>query len=102
MSWAEADKAPTLGKLFSEHMARRLGPARAPEQALEQRHRNSAASLQARLEEVYLGILRKLAERTGLKTVCLAGGVAFNCVANGKTFESTPFERAYVQPAARD
>ena len=52
MSWAEADKTPTLGKLFSEHMARRLGPARAPEQGLEQRHRNLAASLQARLEEV--------------------------------------------------
>src|SRR5437763_8934253 len=47
-------------------------------------------------------MLRKLAERTGLKTVCLAGGVAFNCVANGKIFESTPFEKVYVQPAAGD
>src|SRR5260370_10506961 len=75
MSWAEADETPTLGKVFSEEMAGRLGPARAPEEPLEQRHRNLAASLQARLEEVYLGMLRKLAERSGLKSVCLAGGV---------------------------
>ena len=102
MSWAEADKTPSLGKLFSGEMVRRLGPARAPEQAVEQRHRNLAASLQARLEEVYLGMLRKLAERTRLKSVCLAGGVAFNCVANGKIFENTPFEQVYVQPAAGD
>src|SRR5258707_1083772 len=102
MSWAEADKTPTLGKMFSDEMAKRLGPVRAPEEPLEQRHRNTAASLQARLEEVYLGMLRKLAEHTGLKTVCLAGGVAFNCVANGKIFDSTPFEQVYVQPAAGD
>jgi carbamoyltransferase len=102
MSWAEADKTPVLGKLFSDEMSRRLGAARAPDEALEQRHRNLAASLQARLEEVYLGMLRKLAKATGLKSICLAGGVAFNCVANGKIFESTPFEQVYVQPAAGD
>ncbi len=102
MSWAEADKTPTLGKLFSEEMSRRLGAARSPEEPLEQRHRNLAASLQARLEEVYLGMLGKLAKATGLKSICLAGGVAFNCVANGKIFDSTPFEQVYVQPAAGD
>ena len=102
MSWAEADKTPTLGKLFSEGMERRLGPARSADQALEQRHRNLAASLQARLEEVYLGMLKKLAERTGMKAVCLAGGVAFNCVANGKIFDSTRFGQVYVHPAAGD
>src|ERR1700687_3246461 len=102
MSWAEADKTPTLGKMFSDEMAKRLGPVRAPEEALEQRHRNLACALQARLEEVYLGMLKKLAERSGLKSVCLAGGVAFNCVANGKILDSTPFEKVYVQPAAGD
>jgi carbamoyltransferase len=102
MSWAEADKTPMLGKMFSEEMPKRLGPVRAPEEPLGQRHRNLAASLQARLEEVYLGMLKKLAERTGLKAVCLAGGVAFNCVANGKIFDATPFEQVYVQPAAGD
>jgi carbamoyltransferase len=61
-----------------------------------------ASSLQARLEEVYLGMLRKLAARTKAKAVCLSGGVAFNCVANGKIFDSTPFEQIYVHPAAGD
>src|SRR6266404_3391366 len=102
MSWAEADRTPTLGTLFSAEMSRRLGAARGAEEPLEQRHRNLAASLQARLEEVYLGMLGKLAKATGLKSICLAGGVAFNCVANGKIFESTPFEQVYVQPAAGD
>jgi len=58
--------------------------------------------LQARLEEVYLGMLKKLAAKTGAKAVCLAGGVAFNCVANGKIFDATPFEQVYVHPAAGD
>jgi carbamoyltransferase len=102
MSWAEADKTPTLGKLFSPEMSRHLGPVRGPAEPIEQRHRNLASSLQARLEEVYLGMLRKLAKATGLKSVCLAGGVAFNCVANGKIFDSTGFEQIYVHPAAGD
>jgi carbamoyltransferase len=102
MSWAEADKTPTLGKMFSEEMEKLLGPKRNPEEPLEQRHKNLATALQARLEEVYLGMLKKLAERTGLKAVCLAGGVAFNCVANGKIFDKTGFEQVYVHPAAGD
>jgi carbamoyltransferase len=102
MTWADAGKTPVQGRLFSEEMARRLGPTRAPDEPLEQRHRNLAASLQARLEEVYLGMLKRLAERTGMKAVCLAGGVAFNCVANGKIFDNTAFEEVYVQPAAGD
>jgi carbamoyltransferase len=102
MSWADAGQTPSLGKMYSDDMARRLGPARPPGALLEQRHRNLASSLQARLEEVYLGMLRQIAVRTGLKAVCLAGGVAFNCVANGKIFEQTAFEQVYVQPAAGD
>jgi carbamoyltransferase len=103
MSWAESDKTPVLGTLFSDDMGKRLGgPARTPEQPLEQRHRNLAAALQARLEEVYLGMLKKLAGKTGAKAVCLSGGVAFNCVANGKIFDRTPFENVYVHPAAGD
>ena len=103
MSWAESDKTPVLGKMFSDQMGRRLGgPAREPDEPLEQRHRNLAAALQARLEEVYLGMLRKLAAKTGAKAVCLSGGVAFNCVANGKIFDQTPFEQVYVHPAAGD
>src|SRR6266478_5723180 len=73
MSWAGADKTPVLGKLFSEELTKHLGPARNPEEAIEQRHKNLAASLQARLEEVYLGMLRNLAAEAQLKSVCLAG-----------------------------
>jgi carbamoyltransferase len=103
MSWAESDKTPVLGKMFSDELGMKLGgAARQPDEPLEQRHRDLAASLQARLEEVYLGMLRKLAARTGAKAVCLSGGVAFNCVANGKIFEQTPFEQVYVHPAAGD
>lgn len=103
MSWAEADKTPSLGTIFSPRMAERLGiPARSPEEPLEERHRNLASSLQARLEEVYLGMLQRLGEGSGTKSLCLAGGVAFNCVANGKILDRTPFENVYVHPAAGD
>jgi carbamoyltransferase len=102
MSWADADKTPTMGKMFSEAMERKLGRKRNPDEPLEQRHHNLASALQARLEEIYLGMLKKLSERTGLKAVCLAGGVAFNCVANGKIFDATGFEQVYVHPAAGD
>ena len=102
MSWAEAGKTPSLGKLYSSALARDLGPARNPEEPLDARHRDLAASLQARLEEVYLGVLRRLANETRRKAVCLAGGVAFNCVANGKILDSTPFASVYVHPAAGD
>ena len=103
MSWAESDKTPVLGKMFSDALPKLLGAtARNPDEPLEQRHRNLASSLQARLEEVYLGMLKKLAAKTGANAVCLSGGVAFNCVANGKIFDQTPFEKVYVHPAAGD
>ena len=102
MTWRDAGKTPELGRLFSEAMAARLGPARRPEEPVEQRHRDLAATLQARLEEVLFTILRALHARTGERSLCLAGGVAFNCVANGKIFDATPFEQVYVQPAAGD
>jgi carbamoyltransferase len=103
MSWAESDQTPILGKMFSDNMSCLLGaPARQPEEPLERRHHDLASTLQARLEEVYLGMLKKLAAKTNAKAVCLAGGVAFNCVANGKIFDATPFERVYVHPAAGD
>jgi len=102
MSWAEADKTPVLGKLFSDELPKYLGATRHPEEAIEQRHKNLASSLQVRLEEVYLGMLRQAAEQTQMKSVCLAGGVAFNCVANGKILDQTRFENVYVHPAAGD
>ena len=102
MTWREADRTPVLGRIFSPYLEKRLGPARKPDEPLTQRHHNLAATMQAALEEVLVSCWNGLAEKSGKKSLCLAGGVAFNCVANGKIFESTPFERVYVQPAAGD
>jgi len=102
MTWREADRTPVLGRLFSPYLEQRLGPARKPQEPLEQRHRNLAASLQAALEETVVAHADALAKKTGERAVCLAGGVAFNCVANARILGQTPFERVYVQPAAGD
>src|SRR5579863_5824512 len=102
MTWRDADKTPELGAMFSDYMAKRLGPARDPAAPVEKMHRDGAATLQAQIEEVLFEMLRALHGRTGQKAVCLAGGVAFNCVANGKIFDKTPFEQIFVQPAAGD
>lgn len=102
MTWRDADKTPELGAMYSDYMAKRLGPARDPAAPVEKVHRDGAASLQARLEEVLFEMLRGLHARTKQKAVCLAGGVAFNCVANGKIVDRTPFEKIFVQPAAGD
>lgn len=102
MTWREADRTPSLGRLYSSHLERRLGPSRQAGEPLERFHQNVAATLQVRLEEVLLRLLNGLHARTHKKDLCLAGGVAFNCVANGKICRATPFERIYVQPAAGD
>ena len=102
MTWRDAGRTPVLGRLFSEYLEKRLGPARKAEEPLGRRHHNLAASMQAALEEVLVCYWNGLATRSGQKALCLAGGVAFNCVANGKIFDATPFERVFVQPAAGD
>ena len=78
------------------------GPVRKPEQLLTQRHMDLAASVQTVLEEVVLRMTRSLASETGMRNLCLAGGVALNCVANGKVLRDGSFERIWVQPAAGD
>lgn len=102
MSWREANRTPVQGRLFSIYLEKRLGPARKADEPLEQRHYNLAASMQAALEEVLISQWNDLFQQTKQKTLCLAGGVAFNCLANGKIFDNTPFERVFVQPAAGD
>ncbi|MGB6545354.1 MAG: carbamoyltransferase [Candidatus Acidiferrales bacterium] len=102
MTWRDADKTPEIAPMFSPYMAERLGVARDPQAPLEQSHRDAACTLQARLEEVLFEMLNALHARTGQKNLCLAGGVAFNCIANGRIFDRTPFERIFVQPAAGD
>lgn len=100
MSWASG--APTLGPLFSARMEDLLGPLRQPGAPLEDRHADIAAALQDRIERIVLGLLRRLGERYRLPRLCYAGGVALNCVLNGKILKETPFQEVFVQPAAHD
>ena len=78
------------------------GPARKPDEPLTQRHMDLAASIQAVAEEVVLRLTRSIAAETGAENLCLAGGVALNCVANGKVLRDGRFKRIWIQPAAGD
>ncbi len=88
-----------LGRKFEEHFGQ---PRRLPETPLEQFHKDIAASLQVVTEEAMLKMCLYLHEKTGQRNLCLAGGVALNCVANGRILRETPFEGIYIQPAAGD
>ncbi|MEI7836230.1 MAG: carbamoyltransferase N-terminal domain-containing protein, partial [Planctomycetota bacterium] len=78
------------------------GPVRRPEGLLTQRHMDLAASVQVVTEEIVLRIVRQVHQLTGRKNLALAGGVALNCVANGRILREGPFERLWIQPAAGD
>jgi len=77
-------------------------PVREGESKMEQFHWDMAASVQKVTEEIVLRMARDLHQRTGLKNLCMAGGVALNCVANGRVIREGPFENLWVQPAAGD
>ncbi len=78
------------------------GPPRNPESDLTQRHMDIAASIQVVLEEIMLKMCRHARELTGMSNLCLAGGVALNCVGNGKMLRSGLFDDLWIQPAAGD
>jgi carbamoyltransferase len=78
------------------------GPPRRPDEPLTQRHMDLAASIQEVTEEVVLSLTRQLAAETSTQNLCLAGGVALNCVANGKILRDRRFKRVWIQPAAGD
>jgi len=84
-----------FAKLFGE-------PVRSPDQLLTSFHMDVAASIQAVLDEAVLRLTRSLAKRTGSRNLCLAGGVALNCVANGKVLRDGHFDNIWIQPAAGD
>jgi len=77
-------------------------PVRSPDQLLTQFHMDVAASIQAVLDEAVLRLARSLARQTGARNLCLAGGVALNCVANGKVLRDGCFDNIWIQPAAGD
>jgi carbamoyltransferase len=84
-----------FGELFG-------GKARKPEELLTQHHMDLAASVQAVTEEIVIRLARSVRKETGAKNICLAGGVALNCVANGKLLRENLFDGIWVQPAAGD
>jgi carbamoyltransferase len=90
-------------RMYSEALCDLLGaPPRRPGEAITPFHQDLARSLQALLEEVLLDKARYLHERTGSLRLCLAGGVALNCVANARLLREGPFERLFIPPAAGD
>ncbi len=100
MTWNGGE--PALGPVFSATMSEQFGEPRAPRAEIQQRHRDLAASVQLVLEENYFALLNFVQKKTRASRVCLAGGVALNCVANGMIFERTDFRDVYIQPAAHD
>ena len=100
MTWDEG--SPTIGRIFSDKLVDVFGPLREPGSEIGKHEQDVAASLQNRLEEIYLHLVERLQARTGERALALAGGVALNAVANGRIRPETPFEELYVQPAAGD
>lgn len=94
--------SPSVGSLFSQQLEVLLGPARARDESLEQRHRDMARSAQAMYEEAFFNLLNSLHARHRLDAVCVAGGCGMNSVANGKIRLKTPFKSVYIQSAAGD
>jgi carbamoyltransferase len=89
--------------MTNERFAKLFGaPVRTPDKPLTPFHMDVAASIQAVLDEAVLRLTRSLAARTGLANLCLAGGVALNCVANGKVLRDGKFDSIWIQPAAGD
>jgi len=78
------------------------GPPRKPNEPLTQHHMDLAASVQAATEEIVLRLTRAIRQETGIRNLCLAGGVALNCVANGKVLRDAQFDNLWIQPAAGD
>ena len=89
--------------MTNQRFARLFGhPRREGESKMEEFHWDMAASVQHVTEEIVLRIVRDLHKNTGMKNLCMAGGVALNCVANGRIVREGPFEQLWVQPAAGD
>jgi carbamoyltransferase len=87
---------------FPEAIIKELGPGRKKGEELTEHHWDIASSAQKALEDTAIYLVGKIREMTGEENLCMAGGVAFNSVMNGRIFHETPFKRFFVQPAAGD
>ena len=97
MTWDNCE--PTMGTVYSGELEKLLGPARKNEEDLTDYHHALAASAQVLYEEAFFNILKELHGLTGQENLCLAGGCAFNSLANGGILERSPFKKVYIQPA---
>jgi carbamoyltransferase len=97
-----SDGVPRFAPLFTSRLSERLGPPRAPEDPIEDRHRDLAASIQQVFETALFAFLRAVHARYRVDALCLAGGCAQNSVANGRLLEATPFRELYVAAAGYD
>jgi carbamoyltransferase len=100
MTWEDGE--PILGDVFTPVLETLLGPRRRPQEEIEQRHKDVAASLQAVYEERFFALVRETVGRTGLKKLSLAGGCAMNSLANGRLLEHVDVDDVYIQAAAGD
>ena len=102
--WSSVDEngQPVIKPKYSEYLIGKFGPPRKKEDPLTQEHMNLAASVQRVCEEVIFHMAEDLYKKTGLKNLCITGGVAQNSVANGKIIENTSFEHLFVPPAGHD
>ena len=100
MIWDSGE--PVLGRVYSDRMCEEFGAPRDPSDDLTPYHKDLAASVQAVLEERYFALLNFVHATTGERNLCVAGGVALNCAANGKIFEYTKFREVFIPPAAGD
>ena len=96
------DGIPSGGRLYAPALIDLLGPARQKGEDLDQRHRDIARSLQMAYEDAFFNLLEAAYRDSGAPSLALAGGCAYNSVANGKIYERSPFVHCYVQSAAGD
>ena len=101
-NYSVKDGIPSGGRLWSDALTELLGPARDPSAPLEDKHRNIARSAQVTYENAFFNLLGALHKRYGSDAVVIAGGCAYNSVANGKIFDRSPFKKVYVQSAGGD
>jgi len=100
MTWDSGE--PKIGKVYSEKLEDLLGPARKPDEPIEKRHQDIAASMQEMYEEAFFNLINFVYKKSKNDRLCLAGGCAMNSVANGRIFERSKFRELYVQAAAGD
>ena len=102
VSYTWKDCAPEVGTLYRRPLIDLLGPARKPDEPIEQKHKDIARSVQATYEKAFFALLQSLHKQHPSDYLALAGGCAMNSVANGKVYRRTPFKKMYLPAAAGD